>query len=149
MEDVKFKITFEMDYVFQTRYRVVIELGEIDYKNDVASDYVTMIPIMNLDAGKRNGKYKTQKDNEAKLLDFITNKVVEWKCYYPNTILDSYAQWKLHIEYEGLEILTSGYKNELPENFNDLVILINNCLPETKNGEEKWLLTGDEQDEED
>lgn len=145
----EFKITFEMDYVFQTRYKVVIEPGVIEYRDDVSSDYVTMIPIMSFDTGKRNGKYKTQKDHEAKLLDFITNKVIEWKCYYPNTILDSYAQWKLHIEYEGLEILTSGYKNELPENFNDLIMLINNCLPETKNGEEKWLLTGDEQDEED
>lgn len=144
----EFKITFEMDYAFQTRYRVVIKPGEIHYKNDVVSDYVTMIPIMNMDAGKKNGVFKTDKNAEKKLLNFINSEVCEWKCYYPNTILDSYAQWKLHIEYEDLEILTSGYKNELPDNFNDLLNLMNNCLPKLKEGEEKWLLTGDEEDEE-
>lgn len=139
MEDMKYKMTFELDYALETKYRVIAEPGKVHFENDVPSKYMPMNGIMNFDAGKRNGEYKTEKEDEQKLLEFLGEDVFDWKCYYPNTILDGYIQWKLHVEYEGFEVLTSGYLNDEPENFYDFLQLINNLFPPHEGEKKQWI----------
>ena len=138
-EEFTHKITFEMDYAFQTRYRVIITKGKVSFESDVPSKYVTMRPVMNPDAGKDNGVYTTDNINEEQLIKFIYEKIPEWKCYYPNLILDQYAQWKLRAQLGEFEILTSGYFGYEPKNFKLLVKLINNLLPQQEGRKKSWI----------
>ena len=138
-EEFTYKITFEMDYAFQTKYHVVITPGKISFQDNVTSEYVTMQAIINQSQGENNGEYTTHKKETDKLLTFIDKEVYKWNCYYPNLILDQYAKWKLHIQFPNDEIMTSGYFGYHPTSFKKLITLINNLLPTVKGKRNNWI----------
>lgn len=136
--DINFKITFELDYAHHTKYKVTITNGEVCFEDDIPSSYMPMLATLNTEAGEKNGNYNSDPIAQNKILDFIDNHIVNWKCYYPNTVCDQYDKWRLHIEFEDLEILTSGYGDK-PENFYDFLKLINNILPKQKEKNAMWI----------